>query len=239
MSPNLQSSTPQMGGASSRALSAMLDSNTRSAGARTKMRPEKYDGTADWVDYLRQFEIIAGWNGWSEIEKAAQLTMNLTGIARQAWTDCSADPMGMLDYQELVRTLTQRFAPGGQQDAYRAEFRNRIKHKDETYMALGHALRRLAARAFPKLNYEAREELVKDQFMQGLSDVEMRKYVNLCHPATVDEAITQANEYSTLIHSTKTTHVDKPKMVAAVQESSGNTSATQSDLTQTLCDLFK
>ena len=139
------------------------------------MRPEKFEGTTDWLEYLRQFEIIAGWNGWSELEKAAQMTMNLSGMARQAWMDVSSDSVGMLSYENLVKTLTERFAPGGQQDAFHAEFRSRGRRKEETYMELGHALRRLAARAYPRLNYEAREELVKDQFMQGLSDVEMRK----------------------------------------------------------------
>ena len=46
---------------------------------RSKYKPGKYDSTADWSDYLKHFERVAQWNGWSD--KAAQLSMNLTGVA--------------------------------------------------------------------------------------------------------------------------------------------------------------
>ena len=54
---------------------------------RLKYKPEKYDGTVDWSDYLKHFEKVVQWNGWSDNEKAAQLSMSLTGVACQAWSD--------------------------------------------------------------------------------------------------------------------------------------------------------
>ena len=44
-------------------------------------KPEKYDGTSDWTDYLKHFEIYSTWIGWSELDKAAQLSMSMTGVA--------------------------------------------------------------------------------------------------------------------------------------------------------------
>ena len=55
-------------------------------------------------------------------EKAVQLTINLTGIARQAWVDSFSDVSAPVSYESLVAALTQRFKPEGQEEAYKAEF---------------------------------------------------------------------------------------------------------------------
>ena len=184
---------------------------------RQKFRPERYDGTTDWADYLKHFEMVAAWNGWSPLEKAAQLSMNLTHIAREAWTDSVTGTGTALSYEDLVKVMTQRFTPDGQQEAFKAEFRNRVKRRDETFLELGYALRRLAIRAFPKLNFEAREEVALDQFQVGLTDLDMRKHVSLAHPTSLDRAITLANEYLTVSQSLKPAVSQKPKVVASVQ----------------------
>ena len=37
---------------------------------RTKQKPEKFDGSSDWADYIKHFEMVSLWNGWREDEKA-------------------------------------------------------------------------------------------------------------------------------------------------------------------------
>ena len=63
---------------------------------RTKQKPEKFDGSSDWADYIKHFEMVSLWNGWWEDEKAVQLSMSLTGTARQAWADSFTDPQASL-----------------------------------------------------------------------------------------------------------------------------------------------
>ena len=64
-------------------------SNSNAAGSGgCKMltnKPENYDGVSNWADYIQHFEMVSTWNGWTVEEKAVQLIINLTGIARQAW----------------------------------------------------------------------------------------------------------------------------------------------------------
>ena len=86
--------------------------------------------------------------------------------------------------------IPQRFKPEGQEEAFKAEFRHRVRRKEESFLEFGHNLRRLAIRAFPRINHVSREELVVDQFLVGLSEVDMRRHVSLSHPANVDQAIT-------------------------------------------------
>ena len=167
--------------------------------------------------------------------------MSLTGTARQAWADRFTDPQASLSYDSLVSALTQRFKPDGHEEAYKAEFRHRTKTKEESFLEFGHRLRRLAIRAFPKINHESREELVVDQFLMGLIDPEMRRHVSLAHPRNVDQAITLATEFETLTQSLKGGMIAKPKQVAAVSDHStvpGNNQTTD-DLLKTLIELVK
>ena len=184
---------------------------------RLNHKPEKYDGVSDWADYIRHFEMVSAWNGWTVEEKAVQLTINLTGIARQAWVDSFCDSSTPISYESLVVALTQRFKPDGQQEAYKAEFRHRTRKRDESFMEYGYALKRLAIRAFPKITHEAREDLIVDQFLQGLADAEMRRHISLTHPSGVDQAVGLATEYETVSQSIRTPQTHKPKQVAAVK----------------------
>ena len=173
---------------------------------RIRCKPEKYHGCLDWSDYLRQFQKVADRNEWNDREKAAQLSMNVSGLARQAWADrpgqrVSVIPAAEVTYDALVTALTQRFKPEGQEETYKAEFSRSVRKAEETFLEFGYSLRRLANRAFPKLAHEAREDLVIDLFLLGLSDAEMRRHVSLAHPGCMDKAITLVTEYETITQS--------------------------------------
>ena len=195
-----------------------------SSGRRKDIRPEKYDGSTDWLDYIKHFETVAAWNLWTPADKAAQLSINLTGAARQAWSDSGLTDLPTFD--ELKAVLKQRFKPEGQDEAFKAEFRHRVKRKDESFLEFGHALRRLAIRAFAAMEHTAREELLKDQFIQNL-DGEMRRHVSLAHPTTLDRAIVMATEYDTVTNSLKSPLPQKPKVVAAVAETPSENTTVQ------------
>ena len=162
--------------------------------------------------------------------------MNLTGVARQVWSDCMDSSVSGQDYQSLVKAMGDRFQPKGQVNTYKAEFRGRRRKKDETFIELGYALRRLAIRAYPNIAHEAREEMILDQFLTGL-DAEMRKHVSLAHPGGVDQAITLATEYDNICETVKNPLPSKPRPVALVQETGANDDATLNQLVGLLTQL--
>ena len=159
--------------------------------------------------------MVSAWNGWTMEEKAVQLTINLTGIARQACVDNFCDSSTPIS--SLVAALTQRFKPDRQQEAYKAEFRHRTRKRDESFMKYGYALKRLAIWAFLKITHEAREDLIVEQFLQGLADAEMMRHISLTHPSGVDQAVGLATEYETVSQSILTPQTHKLKQVAAVK----------------------
>ena len=206
---------------------------------RKSYKPEKYDGSTDWTDYLKHFEIVSQWNGWSDLEKAAQLSMSMTGVARQTWSDICSDPSMLFDYRSLVKGMGQRFKPEGQEVTYKAEFRGRVKQKDETFLEYGYCLRRLAIRAFSKLGLEGREEMAKDQFVLGLADAEMRRHVSLAHPTTLDKAIALATEFDVVSQASRSHVQHKPKPVSVVQDSQPSVSGDRELLQQILETMTK
>jgi hypothetical protein len=155
---------------------------------RKQKEPDKFDGkSGDWVDFCAHFETVANWNGWNHQEKASQLTMCLRGTAQRLIGDLAAEQL--CDYDRLKSVLTQRFAPAERITAYRCEFRVRKRERGESVTDYGYALRRLAMRAFPRIAWEAREDIVVDQYINGLGTLEF------VHPSNLDSAISAAVEF--------------------------------------------
>jgi len=193
------------------------------------MRADQYSGKADLLDYLQHFERVATWNRWTSEDKAVQLAMALTGDARMVLTD---QPVWVTsDYNQLVKSLRQRFCPEGRETTYKAEFRRRTRQTGESVRDFGYALRRMAARAFPHIPQDAREEWILDQFLSGLTDQEQRRHVQFAHPHTVEEAIALADEYEGFYN--------KPRKPVAAAVTKSVVTPETTDLQSVIRDLQK
>ena len=165
---------------------------------QTKRRPKEpdtFDGkSTDWVDYIIQFEKVATWNGWNQHEMAQQLIMSLRGLAQKSVSELN--PHQLNDYSFIKRMMGQRFNPIERETAHKFEFKNRKKYKTESVSDYGHSLRRLAAQAYPHLDLQSIESIVIDQFVEGIGNHELKRYVQLMNrPKTLDQAISFAIEY--------------------------------------------
>ncbi|CAC5417406.1 unnamed protein product [Mytilus coruscus] len=128
---------------------------------RKQKEPDSVDGKcSEWVDYIIHFEQVASWNQWTDREKAQQLTMCLRGYAQKILSDLTLGQLS--DYNALKNVLSQRFNPREGEVAYRCEFRNRRRQKDETVAEYGYGLRRLAQQAYRIIRYHEIEPTVVD-----------------------------------------------------------------------------
>ena len=160
--------------------------------------PDKFDGkTAQWSDYIAQFRTIANYNGWDEEEKAMNLVMSLTGQAREIIT--SLPPFVIQNFDLLQEILQRRFDPAEMVSAHRTEFQNRKRKPHESAADFAYELKRLVAKAHPEYDIQTREDRALDQFILGLSDLEMRKHIQFSHPKTLDQAISLAVEYDAVV----------------------------------------
>ena len=138
---------------------------------------------------------------------ASQLAMSLRGNAQRVLSEITREEL--FDYERLKCSLTQRFCPPERETAFRCEFRNRRRKRDETVAEYGYALKRIATRAFPDMPLTVRESLIVEQYISGLSDPELKRFVQFSHPQTLDKAISLALEFEAFEGSQL--HHRKPK----------------------------
>ena len=62
-------------------------------------------------------------------------------------------------------------------------------------MDFGCEVSRLAQKAYPEFPYEALDQVSREQFVRGLSDVDMKRHVDLRNPSSLEEAISLATQF--------------------------------------------
>ena len=97
-----------------------------SSGGRHHRRPNDrikvrlFDGSSSVETFLRKFDSVAVYNGWSKRDKAVHLKAALTGSAEQLLLTPDE-----LSYNQLVQRLRDRFGTAGLQEQYRVELKYR------------------------------------------------------------------------------------------------------------------
>jgi hypothetical protein len=77
------------------------------------------------------------------------------------------------DFDELIRSLEERFSPSNQTGLYRTQLRERCQKAAESLPELGQDARRLTNLAYPTAPNDVREILAKGQFVDGLASADM------------------------------------------------------------------
>ncbi|CAC5394893.1 unnamed protein product [Mytilus coruscus] len=191
---------------------------------RKLKEPGLFDGIrTEWPDYICHFEQVAQWNRWSESETAGQLAMSLRGVVKHVLTELTSDA---LCHNDTLKTLfMQRFCPREREIAYRCEFRNRKRSRDETTADFGYALKRLGSRAFPTIPVMMSESLIVEQYISGLGSAELKRHVQFAHPTTLDRAISLAVEFEAFegaqIYPSKPKDVEERSVLALTNSKLG------------------
>ena len=161
---------------------------------RKQKEPDKYDGEkVEWQDFIVHFETVATWNGWTDLEKGLQLATCLRGKAQKVLSELK--PSQKSNYITLTSVLAKRFNPPHRENAFRAVLRQRRRLPKESLMDFGCEVSRLAQKAYPEFPYEALDQVSREQFVRGLSDVDMKRHVDLQNPSSLEEAISLATQF--------------------------------------------
>ena len=154
--------------------------------------PPSYNGTVPWEAYFSQFSLLARSNGWDEDQMAVYLAASLTGKAASVLATIPAQQRG--EFRVLVQALGMRFGCVHQSELSRVQFRNRRRRPDESLPELAGDLERLVMQAYPDAGTAIHESLALDQFIDAISDEDMRLRLRQHRCATLHEALQLALE---------------------------------------------
>lgn len=164
-------------------------------------RPDSYDGSEDWDEYVVYFEQLAELNGWNKPTMAMMLGLSLRGSARTVLTGLSLAERR--EYKLLKTTLAQNFSPPQKVHLYMAELKARRRKSNESLAELGRDIARLTRLAYPRADPATRETIGINAFLDSLPgpSIEIRLHVTKSHPMTLQEAVACAMEVDVILES--------------------------------------
>ena len=71
------------------------------------IKPQTFDGTEDFDEYLSQFKVLVDLHGWNYREKSLYLASSLVRNARSVLSELNEDQMR--DFNSLVKVLNVRY----------------------------------------------------------------------------------------------------------------------------------
>ena len=159
-------------------------------GRKNVMKPQLFDGKEPINSFLAHIEVCADFNEWSTKDKLAWLQWSLKGRAQQVLWDL---PTSMLSsYEDIVKTLCQRFGSELQSEVYKIELRNRRRRKHESISELMQDIRRLMVLAYCSAASDIWESVAINAFLEALDDPELALEVRKRGPVTLEAAYQEA-----------------------------------------------
>lgn len=161
-------------------------------------KPTSFDGTRSWSEYLVHFETISKLNGWSDAEKALELSTILQGDALTTLAELSEEERS--NFRILSRRLSERFEPENQERVYKSQLQSRRRKNKESLPELGQDIKRLVHKAWRNTDHRTKTIIAKDHFLDAISeDTDLWYEVERGKPETIDDAIALGLECETLL----------------------------------------
>ena len=165
------------------------------------IKPEEYDGTSDWSEYLIYFEQLSELYAWEDEVKAAMLSVSLKGEARVVLA--GLDAAKRRSYFALTNALAQSFSPKELVHLHQAELKARRRKPEESMVDLGRDIAKLVRLAYPTADTATREVIGINSFLEALPGPasEMKLHVIKGRPRNLQEAVAHATEVDAVMEA--------------------------------------
>ena len=150
--------------------------------ALTTTKVPWFDGSTSREQYLQVFEAIVLSNGWGDATAALQLLSHLQGDALSV---ALLLPMPLrATRKKLTDALSSHYGSPGRLANYRREFDKTVRKMDEDPSNFAIKLETLAVKVFGNMGQVARLRLIRDRFMAGHANCDLRRYLDCVSPDT-------------------------------------------------------
>ena len=141
-----------------------------------------FDGSTSWEQYLQVFEAIVLSNGWGDATAALQLLSHLQGDALSV---ALLTPLPLqATRKELTDALSSHYGSPGRLANYRREFDKTVREMGEDPSNFAIKLETLAVKAFGNMGQVAQLRLIRDRFIAGHANCDLRRYLDCVPPDT-------------------------------------------------------
>ena len=150
--------------------------------ALTTTRVPRFDGTTSWEQYHQVFEAIVRSNGSDGDIAALQLFSHLEGDSLNV---AHLIPLTRwLSRSGLADALPSHYGSPGQLADYRRQFEKTTRTVGEDLAIFAPALETLAVKAFGDMGRTAQLPLIRDEFIAGHSNCDLRRHLDSVPPET-------------------------------------------------------
>ena len=176
--------------------------------ALTTTKVPWFNGSTSWEQYLQVFDAIVLSNGWGDATAALQL---LSHLQDDALSVALLIPMPLqASRKELTDALSSHYGSPGKLANYRREFDRTVRRKGEDPSNFAIALETLAVKAFGNMGQTAPLRLIRDRFIAGHENCDLRRYLDCVPPDTPLRDIVDRCRVWESHGATETRRVSKP-----------------------------
>ena len=176
--------------------------------ALTTTKVPWFNGSTSWEQYLQVFDAIVQSNGWGDATAALQL---LSHLQDDALCVALLIPMPLqASRNELTDALSSHYGSPGRLANYRREFDKTVRKRGEDPSNFAITLETLAVKAFGNMGQTARLRLIRDRFIAGHENCDLRRYLDCVPPDTPLRDIVDRCRVWECHGTTETRRVSKP-----------------------------
>ena len=167
-----------------------------------------FNGSTSWEQYLQVFDAIVLSNGWGDATAALQLLSHLQDDASSV---ALLIPMPLqASRKELTDALSSHYGSPGRLANYRREFDKTVRKRGEDPSNFAITLETLAVKAFGNMGQTACLRLIRDRFIAGHENCDLRRYLDCVPPDTPLRDIVDRCRVWESHGTTETRRVSKP-----------------------------
>ncbi|KAL5516149.1 hypothetical protein EMCRGX_G001420 [Ephydatia muelleri] len=166
--------------------------------------PPRFPANGDWELWVSRFELYVLQANISEGLWTKEL---LTLLEDEPFRVVSRQGLAYSnDYKAVCACLQQHFAPVGNELEWQFKIQNRVQKVGESLLEYSGDLKRMADKAYPSWPHTQRQELLRNQFIQGVRSPTVQLLLMKEVPKTLDEALKLACRLETVESAQKQLH---------------------------------
>ena len=176
------------------------------------------------MEWRKHFSWVSDANNWTNEQAMVVIPTCLTGWALDEFTAMPRHLIEQVDDQPeptleaMLEYLNLRLSPFRNARTARTEFKNLVQGEREGFREFARRVRTMGEIANTNVEHNVRDDMNREQFIDGLYDPEIQELLLREDPETFNDAITRAQNLDAINRTSRTRHRRRIANVRSMQE---------------------